>query len=168
MIKWRFNAAMPALYHSAGVRSGDRIEIQSATGASVFGPYIDVPAGSCAARILLDGPAEGQAVIDVASHAGTRVHASREVDLSTLDGNGIEISAKLAEPTSGLEVRLRGMDEMSVTVTGLEIDLEASSIEQPTPGRSTGWETSKNLSGQAGEWLLEEISVRPERAGDRL
>ena len=154
MIKWRFNAAMPALYQNVGVRSGGRIEIHSTTDGAVFGPYLDVPAGLCEARILLDGPATGQATVDIASHGGTKVHVSHVIDLSALADNRVLISATLAEPTPGLEVRLRQLQDVTATIVGLEIDLIASSTEEPAPGRPTGWETSKTYQEklESGFW----------------
>lgn len=154
MIQWRFNAALPALHHSTGTRFEDRIEIVSANEGSVFGPYVDVPAGQCEARILIEGTASGKAVVDIVSDGGTRVHATRDVDLGNLGGGLIEISATLAEQAQGLEVRLQNLQGVSATIKGLEIDLTASAAEEPAPGRPTGWETRKSYQAklESGFW----------------
>jgi hypothetical protein len=82
------------------------IRLRSGTGCGLFGPYVDLPAGRCIARITFEGPSEGRVIMDMSAEVGKIVLASRVVDLGALEGHTVELPAILPRPLSACEVRL--------------------------------------------------------------
>jgi hypothetical protein len=101
----KFAASDQCIHTAVGQKIGSVICLRSEPGFGLFGPYVNLPAGPCVARVFFDGPAQGLVTADILA-AGHFVLASRSVDLSTLDGCPLEIIADLARPQSACEVRL--------------------------------------------------------------
>ena len=154
MIKWRFSAAASALQTIVGDKQADGIAIDAATGVALFGPYIELPSGACAARLFLDGPATGRVVMDIASGCGETIHASREVDLTELSSPVIELKADIAAPVSGFEVRLQCADPVRAKIVRVAVDLAPDRDERPRPDRPVGGETRKTYAAkiESGFW----------------
>src|SRR5437773_560361 len=108
----KFAAGDECIHTAVGEKIGSVICLRSKPGYGLHGPYVDLPAGPCVARIFFNGPTRGHAIADVLA-SGYLVHASRPVDLSTLDGRPLEITADLASRSlharCGLTVRQMSM-----------------------------------------------------------
>lgn len=147
LIRWRFTADNPALRCGVADRSDGLIKARSATGAILFGPYVDLPAGECTARIIFSGPREGRARIDISASSGQEVLASNDVDLAGLDGAALELTATLAEARSGCEVRLFSEGALSADIAALEIALVRTAPASPLdPDRPVGFESRKTYA----------------------
>lgn len=133
MLKWRFPATSPALY-TQGHKTDQAIV--SGPGTALFGPYIDLPAGRCTARILATGI--GSAVVDITADHGSKTLAAKEVKLS---GPEVEITADIEAPAYACEIRLKV--EGSARITGLEIDLAPTVPAKHDPDRPVGHESRK-------------------------
>ena len=121
-ISMQFSALDPSLHTAAGRKVGTEIRLGPDSGFGLFGPYVDLPAGPCVARILFDGPAVGHAMVDILAE-GCLVLTSRSVDLSALDGQPVEVSANLARAYSRCEVRLNCAPGVRATIVGVVIEV---------------------------------------------
>lgn len=143
MVKWRFAAGNADLHTTTGDRTADAIRIRGGSGCVLFGPYVDLPAGECTARIILAGHAAGHVRIDLSAERGGMVIAAREIDLAALAGSAIELTASIPAPLSACEVRLHCDGAAELDVTGVEIDLVALPLGPPDPDRPVGFESRK-------------------------
>lgn len=102
-------------------------------GCQIFGPYRPVPAGRYRARFLLEGPAQGMAVMDAVAEEG-RLHLA-EVRI----GEGCEPMLELSLPhaVSDLEIRLRGDAGYAAVVRALEF-MPIPQIETFIPESTAG------------------------------
>lgn len=151
MLKWRFGGDNDALATATGTRRSGRIEARG-DGTALYGPYLDVPPGRLTARILTDGPREGQARMDIVADQGCLMLAEREIDLAA-EESAIALSADLTERAAGLEIRLQG--DVRVDIVGLEIDLEPLRPDAPLqPDRPVGFESTKTYADKiaSGFW----------------
>jgi hypothetical protein len=126
-----FSADHPALRTGVGELSSGVIRVQTGYGCGLYGPYIDLPAGPCVARIKFTGPARGRAQMDLCSDWGTTVIASREIDFDGGDGQEIEVSTILPQPRSGCEVRLFSGPELVAAISAVEFVVDDfANVEQ--------------------------------------
>ena len=121
-ISMKFDATDPRVGTVVGERVGGVIRLRSEAGFGLFGPYVELPSGSCVGRIFFDGPAQGQASIDILAE-GSLILASRVVDLSSLNGRPAEISANLASSHMSCELRLLCGPGVHADISSVEIEL---------------------------------------------
>ncbi len=118
-----FSADHPALRTTVGKRRQGMIEVNSSSGCGVYGPYVNLPAGPCVARVTFNGPKRGRAYVDLAVEEGTRVLAVREVDLGLLGNRPVELATSLSEPLSQCEVRFYCRQDVEAAISAVEFDL---------------------------------------------
>jgi hypothetical protein len=137
-----FPADHPALHTKVGKRGRGTIDVNSSSGCAVYGPYVDLPAGPCVARVTFQGPKRGRAYVDLAAKEGTRVLALREVDLGLLGDRPVELAVSLSEPLSQCEIRLYCRQDVQASISAVEFDLgDYSGVERllrADLGRSEG------------------------------
>jgi predicted SAM-dependent methyltransferase len=124
----RFPASDPAIRTVIGERVASSIRLRSGIGCGLFGPYVDLPAGRCIARITFEGPSEGRVTMDMSAEVGKIVLASRVVDLGALGGHTVELPAVLPRPLSACEVRLYCEPEVRADITAVEIELDQEGL----------------------------------------
>lgn len=117
-----FSADDPRLMTAVGEKVGDILRLRSSSGVCLFGPYIDLPAGPCVARIHFAGPASGLVIADIFA-AGAITIASRFVDLATLQGGPLEVVGHLHCHQPSCEVRLMATTGVDADISGLEIEV---------------------------------------------
>lgn len=122
-ISMKFGADDERVRTMVGEKIDGVICLRSEPGYGLFGPYIDLPAGPCVARILFRGPALGHATVDIFAE-GYLVLASRIVDLTALDGRPLELSAVLTNSQLVCEVRLMCGPGVRADISGVEIELD--------------------------------------------
>lgn len=125
MKKLCFSANDPAIRSVVGEKKGDLIRLRSSAGCGLFGPYVDLPAGECTARIKFAGRSEGWVTVEISAEAGKLVLSSRVVDLSSLRNQAAELSAVLPKPMSHCEVRLFCEPNVNADISGVEIEVES-------------------------------------------
>ena len=96
---------------------------------------------------MLDGPASGEAVVDICAGEGSEVLASCDVRLSELGQPWIELSATVDRLRRGCEVRIIGT-AIEARISGLEIDLVQHPDAHPAPDRAVGYESSKTYAAK--------------------
>jgi SAM-dependent methyltransferase len=162
MPKWRFDSQGSAI-HARYPRREHVIGVRDSEGTIVYGPYIDMPAGTCTARILVEGDAVGVVDIDMAGDVGQQIIASRRIDLSTLDGQPIELIAEVPHPVAQFEVRLHTIEPATLKIAGLDIDLEQSAdLPPPDPNRPVGTESRKSYAEKIENGFIERYLSGPD------
>jgi hypothetical protein len=117
-----FPADHPALMTGVGERSAGTLRVEAESGCGLYGPYVDLPAGPCVARIRFRGPRRGYALVDLAAEVGEKILAARVVDLNSLVGDVAEIAAIVPTPLSNCEVRLFCRADVRVEIAAVEIE----------------------------------------------
>src|ERR1700728_2940019 len=100
---FRFKADDPRIQTGIGARQDGAIVLDGTKrGTGIYGPYIDLPAGSYMARIGFRGPSRGSAVMDIAHGGGKHQLAERKVTGAAAEELRFEAKTDL----HGVEVRL--------------------------------------------------------------
>jgi SAM-dependent methyltransferase len=146
MMKWHFPADNDAIHTVVGEKTAGLIRLQSRPGCGLFGPYVNLPGGTCTARVMLDGLHEGHITMDIAAECGQMVLASRLIDLGQVEGQMLELSAVLPGPLSGCEIRLHSENDARVDISSVQIDLVSSEPSALDPGRPVGTESRKSYA----------------------
>ena len=114
VINWRYPARNAALRSAVGEKVGDVIRVRAHRGCALNGPYLDLPAGRCAVRVLLRGRSHGRVRMELTVKDGREVLASESFDL--LKGwirschiNELEKDASGAYPYRELFTLLKGI-----------------------------------------------------------
>ncbi len=129
----RFPAGDPALRTGIGKKTADgMIRLDGEPGVGVFGPYVDLEAGGCTARVLFDGSSKGRARVELCTEAGALVVASRTLDLAALAGGAAELRTVLQAPLTMCEVRL--FCERGVHATISAVEIRAGGCDGCAPG----------------------------------
>jgi SAM-dependent methyltransferase len=161
-IKWRYPADNAALHTTAGERIGGLIRVRAKSGAALFGPYLDVPAGQCRVRVLLAKPGSGVVDIQLTATDGQVTLASQKVNFLWQRSTVIELAADLAEAITGLEVRIFCRGEASLDIEGVEIDLDRELPDEPLqPDRPVGFETSKTYADKIASGFFQRYLSGP-------
>jgi SAM-dependent methyltransferase len=85
--------------------------------------------------------------MDISASSGQRVLASRSVDLAGLAGDTLELTAEIAEPVAGCEIRLFSDATVTVNVAALEIDcVAAAPAARLDADRPVGFESRKTYA----------------------
>jgi FkbM family methyltransferase len=142
----RFDGDDPALKSHIGKRAGGFIRLTEA-GCGLYGPYVDLPAGRCDARILLQGRGKGTVRIDMMSSLGRVELAGRNIDLRDVPENVLSISADLPRPMFGCEVRLHTHGDAVAEIVGVEITFPTP--ETTPPPASHSWDERALVESRA-------------------
>ena len=154
MLRWRFDIDGSAI-HSAFPRRDGAINVHADSGPIIYGPYLEMPAGSCTARILVREGAQGAVDLDLTADFGQRIIAGERVALADLAGRPLELTAEIPEPLSQFEVRLRAVGDVAMQIVGLEIDLEQPPlIAPPDPDRPVGTESRKSYAEKVANGFI--------------
>jgi SAM-dependent methyltransferase len=146
-IRWRFPADNAALQTAVGERVGGLIRVRAKSGWALFGPYLDLPAGRCWARVLLSKPAGGIVQFELTSDKGKTVLASERLIFLLNRSTVLELYVELPEAVTGVEVRISCRGEVSLDIAGVEIDLDRLLVDEALrPDRPVGFETSKTYA----------------------
>jgi hypothetical protein len=106
---FRFDASDPRIHTQVGRRhDGAIVFTGAARGTGLYGPYIDLPAGSYVARIVFrpGAPLRGRAAIDIASDAGAKCRARGIINTSAGTSEVAEITFASDTDLSQVEVRM--------------------------------------------------------------
>lgn len=147
MIQWHYAADNDALHTTVGVKEKGRIRIDARGGVILFGPYVDLPAGRCTVRVLLDGPSSGKMKVEIAAGRGSEILAQQYVDI----GNGlsliVELTCDIPEDRRDCEVRLFGWGRVRAEIVAVEIDVARALPDvAPDAGRQVGYESRKSYA----------------------
>jgi len=146
VIPWRFPGGGAAIESAKGKKQGGRLKVAARSGCLFFGPYVDLMAGHCTARIVLEKGATGPVKVEIAADRGKRVLAAAEYELGSTDGL-LKVELDLAEPTASVEVRLFARGKVSLELIGVEIDLDRPVSEEPLRAdRRVGFESRKSYA----------------------
>jgi SAM-dependent methyltransferase len=145
VINWRYSARNAALRSAVGKKVGEVIHVRAHRGCALNGPYLDLPAGRCAVRVLLRGRSHGRVRMELTVKDGREVLASESFDLLNWCDRALEITADIPA-VSGLEVRLFCRLAVSIEIEGVEIDHEFETNEALTPDRPVGYESRKTYA----------------------
>lgn len=106
------------LFTSGTKRPGGPITLDAATGHVLWGPYLDLGAGSWEVQLgLVPGsPRRGLVLADVCGKGGETVFAQTELDLGH-SGDVITVPFSLAQPTSRLEARLKALTPATLSIS---------------------------------------------------
>ena len=128
----------------AGWKKDGLILVDRATsGAALFGPYVDLPAGSYRVRVLLapHRPASGPVTMELVPSSARLHHAQQHFTLTRLPIGAGELTLVLDSPAhiAGLEVRVlcQGMVEMAI------IGVEISPLSSPRALSGTAAQKAK-------------------------
>jgi len=127
----RYSAGDPALHTAIGEKTADLIRLSGGPGRGLFGPYVELAAGPCVARIIIEGPAEGNVIADIVAEHGQVELVARSIDLAALDGPAIELRTILPRPMENCEVRLYCEEKVHANVRAVEIEIPASLSLEP-------------------------------------
>jgi hypothetical protein len=99
------------------------IERQGGEGVSVWGPYLDLPAGDYrGVMTFVPGTVSGTCIIEVCANNGTQILASAAVSEQQANASGdVTIDLSLSAPASGVEVRLSSSGRFSGLYTGTSL-----------------------------------------------
>jgi len=161
MIKWQLFADNAALMTATGIKTGGAIQVRDAAGCALYGPYLDLPAGQCTARIRVGVSGAGQAMMDITADMGGTTLASRLVDLAAIDGH-IELGCRIDSDAAACEIRLLSEQPISIDIVGVEIDLVRDRpAETPQPDRPVGWESRKTYADKIASGFLDRYLSGP-------
>jgi FkbM family methyltransferase len=118
----RISAGDPAICTIIGEKTADSIRLRGRPGCGLFGPYVNLHAGPCIARVILEGQGEGYVTVELTADVATVVLASRRVDLATIADHTVELRAMLLRPHSACEVRLHCEAGISADISAVEIE----------------------------------------------
>ena len=145
IIPWRFPAGGAAMQSEKGVKKGGRLHVEASSGAILYGPYLELMAGRCAARVVLAEGATGAVKMEICADRGTRILASGLFDLSQ-SGTILVLEADFDTPAE-MEVRLFAKGRVMLDVIGVEIDLDRAVPDEPLrPDRRVGFESRKSYA----------------------
>lgn len=118
-VSFRFTANAPEIKTQIGRLEGERLSIDGRRrGFAVYGPYIDLPAGTYVARIgLFESARRGGAVMDVTAEAGKL----KLVNLPLAVGTVPEVAFKLKHDMAKIEVRLHTERGFAAEIEFVEI-----------------------------------------------
>lgn len=146
VIPWRFPGGGAAIESAKGKKDSGRLKVAAKSGCLFFGPYVDLMAGRCTVRIVLEKGAMGAVKMELAADRGKRVLAAAEFDLASVDGP-LVMEIDLAEPTAEFEVRLFARGKVQLELIGVEIDLDRIVPDEPLrPDRKVGFESRKSYA----------------------
>lgn len=146
VIPWRFPGGGAAIESARGKKVGGRLQVEAKSGCLFFGPYLDLIAGQCTVRVILEGGAAGPVKMELAADRGKRILAEAEFDLASADGL-LTMQVDLAEPTAEFEVRLFAKGKVVAELIGVEIDLDRAVPDEPLRAdRRVGFESRKSYA----------------------
>jgi len=146
VIPWRFPGGGAAIESARGMKGSGRLRVAAKSGCLFFGPYVDLMAGRCTVRVVLEKGATGPVKLEVAADRGKRILATADYDLASTDGP-LTIELDLAEPTALFEVRLFARGKVSLELIGVEIDLDRAIPDEPLrASRKVGFESRKSYA----------------------
>jgi SAM-dependent methyltransferase len=148
VIPWRFPGGGAAIESAKGKKAGGRLMVEARSGCLFFGPYVDLMAGRCTVRIVLEEGATGPVKMELAADRGTRVLGAAEFDLGAAAGP-LEMQVDLVEPAAEFEVRLFARGKVALELIGVEIDLDRVVPDEPLhPDRRVGFESRKSYAAK--------------------
>ena len=148
VIPWRFPGGGAAIESARGIKAGGRLKVAAKSGCLFFGPYLDVMAGRCTVRVVLESGATGPVKMELAADRGKRILGEVEFDLASVDGP-LVMEIELAEPIVGFEVRLFAKGKVALGLIGVEIDLDRPVPNEPLRAdRKVGFESRKSYAAK--------------------
>jgi len=148
VIPWRFPGGGAAIQSARGKKLGGRLKVGAKSGCLFFGPYLDLMAGHCTVRVVLERGATGPVKMELAADNGKRLLAEAEFDLASVDGP-LVLDVDLAEPAIGFEVRVFAKGKVALELIGIEIDLDRPVADEPLRAdRQVGFESRKSYAGK--------------------
>jgi 2-polyprenyl-3-methyl-5-hydroxy-6-metoxy-1,4-benzoquinol methylase len=115
----RYDASSPAVLTAVGQRDADGIRLSGVRGVALYGPYVDLPAGSYVARVAFAGDAlSGRALMDVSCDAGANILTSRQI----ASARDAEIRFSSKNDLSKVEIRLFAEGEFRAHITEVTIE----------------------------------------------
>ena len=161
LIPWRFPGGGAAIESARGKKDSGRLKVAAKSGCLFFGPYIDLMAGHCTVRIVLEKGAAGPVKMELAADRGKRVLAAAEFDLASVDGP-LMMELDLAEPTAEFEVRLFARAKVALELIGVEIDLDRAVPDEPLRAdRKVGFESRKSYADKIESGFLAKYMSGP-------
>jgi hypothetical protein len=145
-------------------KNSDSISIDGQIGAVIYGPYIDLPAGSYEARVIFSGDraAKGTGTIDACANMGANILKSKSFRFDKLDRRRPYASVEftLGRPTSHCEVRLHCDPGVAATAIGVEfLGFES------TENLIERWTASGTRALQLSQQLAESVQKIEQIAG---
>src|SRR2546423_1070001 len=86
VIPWRFSGGGAAIESARGRKADGRLKVEARSGCLFFGPYLDLMAGRCTVRVVLESGATGTVKMELAADRGKRILGEAEFELASLDG----------------------------------------------------------------------------------
>jgi ubiquinone/menaquinone biosynthesis C-methylase UbiE len=123
-VAFRYSAGGPDIRTEIGrINNGHIVLDGTRRGTGLFGPYVDLPAGSYDAHIFFaaDEPLSGEAVMDIAVNCGGKRLAERAISFLDKDEGSVQLPFETAGEDRGVEVRLMCEPGFKATVIGVEI-----------------------------------------------
>jgi hypothetical protein len=117
----RFVAADPQIRTEIGCKVDGVIKIGGQRGCGLFGPYVELGIGRHVAAIQLVGPRRGWVNLNISAECGETTLAERLIDLSTINGDILDISADLSRPFANCEVRVSCREDAELTIRSVTL-----------------------------------------------
>jgi len=161
VIPWRFPGGGAAVQSDRGIKEGGRLRIAAKSGAILYGPYLDLMAGHCTARVVLSEGASGTVKMELVADRGTRVLAAGMFNLAEA-GTVLGLEAELDAPAALVEVRLFAKSRVALEVIGVEIDLDREVPNEPLqPDRRVGFESRKSYAEKIASGFFDKYLSGP-------
>jgi SAM-dependent methyltransferase len=161
VIPWRFPGGGAAIESARGRKVGGRLRVKANAGCLFFGPYLDLMAGHCTARVVLGDGATGTVKMELAVDRGKRVLAEAVFDLAAAQGP-LTMELDLPEPVAEFEVRLFAKGRVAAEVIGIEIDLDRAVPDEPLRAdRKVGFESRKSYAAKIASGFFEKYMSGP-------
>jgi len=130
------------------MKADGRLKVGGKSGCLFFGPYLDLMAGRCTVRVVLESGATGPVKMELAADRGKRILGEAEFDLASADGP-LVMEIDLAEPAAGFEVRLFAKGKVALELVGVEISLDRPVPHEPLRAdRKVGFESRKSYAAK--------------------
>ena len=144
-----------------GTKENGRLRVKATSGCILHGPYLDLPAGRCGARIVLAEGGSGSVKMEVTANRGTHVLASGLFDLAQA-GDVLALEADIPAPMELCEVRLFAKGRVALEVIGVEIDVDRVPPDEPLhPDRPVGFESKKSYADKIASGFFDKYMSGP-------
>ena len=162
MIRWKYAAYNDALTTAVGSRQNNMIQVNAWHGIALRGPGVDLPAGTCTVRLLLDGPSRGIARLSVAADDGRDTLASQTLNLGAQLSAVPEITFDIPTDRSQCVVELRCFGPVRATIVALEIDVAPiAPADMIDPQRKVGFESRKSFADKIENGFIAKYLAGP-------